>query len=64
VQLLDVCLVEIELGYGAGDLGVGQDAELLAAVHETLDLFEFLKFRYRHFIPFQVWLLPWMGARI
>ena len=46
MQLLDVGLVEIELGDRAGDLGVGQDAELLPAVDEALDLFEFLQFRY------------------
>ena len=46
MQLLDVGLVQIELGYGAGDLGVRQHAELLAPVDESLDLFEFLQFRY------------------
>ena len=46
MQLLDVGLVEIELRDRAGDLGVGQDAELLAAGDEALDLFEFLQFRY------------------
>ncbi len=46
MKLLDVGLVEIKLGYRAGDLRVGQHAELLAAVDESLDLFELLKFRY------------------
>ena len=46
VQLLDIGLVEIELGDRAGDLGVGEHAKLLPAVDESLDLFEFLQFRY------------------
>jgi len=46
VQLFDVCLVEIEFRYRARDLGKRKDTELLAAVDETLDLFEFLQFRY------------------
>ena len=46
MQLLDVSLVEIELGHRAGDLGVGEHAELLPAIDEALDLFEFLQFRY------------------
>ena len=46
VQLLDVCLVEIELRYRPGNLGIREDAELLSAVDEALDLFEFLQFRY------------------
>ena len=46
VKLLDVSLVEIKLGHRAGDLGVGQDAELLTASNEPLDLFEFLQVRY------------------
>ena len=45
MQLLDVGLVEVELGDRAGDLGVGEHAELLA-LDEALDLFEFLQFRY------------------
>ena len=46
VKLLDVRLVEVELRYRASDLGEREHAELLAAVDETLDLFEFLQFRY------------------
>ena len=46
MQLLDVGLVEVELGDGGRDLGVGEHAELLAAVDEALDLFEFLQVRY------------------
>ena len=46
VQLLDVGLVEVQLGDGGGDLGVREHADLLALVDEALDLFEFLKFRY------------------
>src|SRR5262249_20369400 len=46
VQLLDVRLVEIQLGDRAGGLGEGKDAELLAGGDEALDLFEFLQIRY------------------
>ena len=46
VQLLDVGLVEIELGDRVGDLGVREHADLLALGHQALDLFEFLKFDY------------------
>ena len=46
VQLLDVRLVEIQFCDRAIDLGEREYAELLAAVHEVLDLFEFLQFRY------------------
>jgi hypothetical protein len=48
LELLDVALVDVELGDGVVDLGVGQHAELLALDHQALDLFEFLKFRDRH----------------
>ena len=46
VKLLDISLVEVQLRHRAGDLGEGQDAELLTARDEALDLFEFLQFRY------------------
>ncbi len=46
MQLLDVGLIEIQLSYGTGDLGVGENAELLPPVDQSLDLFEFLQFRY------------------
>ena len=46
VQLLDVGLVEIQLGDRVGDLGEREDADLLALGHEALDLFEFLEFHY------------------
>ena len=46
VQFFDVCLVEIELGYRRRNVGVGKNAQLLTAVDEALDLFEFLQFRY------------------
>ena len=45
VQLLDVGLVEVELGRGGLDLGVCEHAELLAACDQALDLFKLLKFR-------------------
>ena len=46
VQLLDVGLVEVELGDRVGDLGEGEHADLLALGQQALDLFEFLKFHY------------------
>ena len=46
VELLDVGFIQIELGHCPGDLRVGEHAELLAAVDEALDLFEFLQIRY------------------
>ena len=46
VQLLDVGLVEIDLGDRRGDLGEREDADLLALGQEALDLFEFLQFDY------------------
>ena len=46
VQLLDVGLVEVELGDRVGDLGVREHADLLALGDEALDLFEFLQFYY------------------
>ncbi len=58
MQVLDVGLVEIELADRGRDLGVRQDAELRAAVDKALDLFEFLKFSYRHLIPFLVACAP------
>jgi hypothetical protein len=47
VQLLDLGFVEADLGRGGRDLGVCEQAELLAACDQTLDLFKLLKFRYR-----------------
>src|SRR4051812_37471167 len=46
VQLLDVGLVEIDLGDSVGDLGVREHADLLALGQEALDLFELLQFDY------------------
>ena len=43
VQLLDVGLVEIDLGDGGLDLGERQDADLLPLEQQALDLFEFLQ---------------------
>jgi hypothetical protein len=54
VQLLDVGLVEIDLGDGASDLGVREHAGQLALRHKALDLFEFLQFGYGHCIRFHV----------
>src|SRR3954452_1891604 len=42
VELLDVSLVEIDLGHGGGDLGVRQHAGLRPLRDQSLDLFEFL----------------------
>jgi len=46
VQLLDVGLIEVKLGNRRRDIGVREHTELLPAIDETLDLFEFLQFRY------------------
>ena len=46
VQLLDVGLVEIDLGDGGLDLGERQDADLLPLEQQSLDLFEFLQINY------------------
>ena len=43
MQLLDVGLVEIDLGDGGLDLGERQDADLLPLEEQSLDLFEFLQ---------------------
>src|SRR3712207_9082623 len=51
VQVLDVGLVEVDLGKGVSNLGVRQHAGLLALGEEELDLLELLKFRYRHPVP-------------
>ena len=53
VQLLDVGLVQVELGHCALDLGVGEHADLLALGEQALDLFQLLKFRLLTFVfPF------------
>jgi hypothetical protein len=44
-QLLDVGVLEPELGRGGRDLGVGEHAELQPARDQTLDLFKLSKFR-------------------
>jgi len=54
VQLLDVGLVEIDLGDGTSDLGIREHAGQLALRHEAFDLFEFLQFGYGHCIRFHV----------
>ena len=51
MQVLDVALVELDLGEGGGDLGVGENAGLLPLRDEQLHLFKFLQFPYRHPIP-------------
>ena len=48
VQLLDVALVELDLGQGGGDLRVREHAGLLALGHQALYLFELLEFGYGH----------------
>ena len=48
MELLDVGLVEIDLGDGGGDLSEGEDTDLLPLQKEALDFFEFLEVNYRH----------------
>ena len=45
MQLLDVGLVDVELGRGGRDLGVCEHADVQSACDQTLDLFKLLKFR-------------------
>ncbi len=45
VELLDVGLVEVDLGHGGGDLAVGDHAVLLALDDEALDLVKLLNLR-------------------
>src|SRR4051812_5890204 len=46
VQLLDVRLVQVDLGHGGGDLRERQDAQLLPLEEQALDFFEFLQVDY------------------
>ena len=46
MELLDVGLVEVELGDRLGDLGEREHADVLALGEQALDLFEFLQFNY------------------
>ena len=44
--ILDVRLVEVDLGDRGGDLGEGQDSDLLPLEEQALHLFEFLQLHY------------------
>ncbi len=46
VQLLDVGLVQVELGHRLGDLRVGEHAHLLALGQQALDLIQLLQLDY------------------
>jgi hypothetical protein len=46
VEVLDVRLVQVQLGHGGRDLGIREDADLRPLGEEALDLFEFLQFHY------------------
>ena len=46
VQLLDVGLVQVELGHRLGDLRVGEHADLLALGQQALDLIQLLQLDY------------------
>ena len=46
MELLDVRLVEIDLGDGERDLGEREDADLLPLEEQPLHLFEFLQINY------------------
>ena len=45
VEVLDVGLVELDLGHGRGDVAVGEHAELLTLGDQRLYFFKLLKFR-------------------
>ena len=46
MQGLDVGVIEVELGGGVHDLGVGEHPDLTAASNQTLDLVTFPKLSY------------------
>ncbi len=46
MELLDVAVVEVDLGQRGRYLGIGEDAGLRALQYEELDLLEFLQFSY------------------
>ena len=48
VELLDVALVDVDLGDRGGDLAEGQHADLLTLGQQVLYLFKFLKLSYKH----------------
>src|SRR4051794_12572912 len=63
VQVLDVGLVELDLGHGGGDVAEGENAQLLASGDQRLYFFKFLDLSYEHsltlFFPgmsFSSWL--------
>ena len=58
VELLDVALVDVDLGDRRGDLAVAEDADLLTLGQQALYLFKLLKLRYQHSIPRSVPLSP------
>ncbi len=51
VEVLDVGLVEVDLGDRRGDVAESQHPELLAPGDEALYLFKFLEFSYEHPCP-------------
>ena len=59
VELLDVALVDVDLGQRLGDLAVGDDALGLALGDEVLDLLELLKFRDQHRLAGSSFLVWW-----
>ena len=46
VELLDVALVQVDLGDRGSDLAEGQHSDLLALAQQILYLFKFLKLSY------------------
>src|SRR4029078_2228528 len=48
VELLDVALVDVDLGDRGGDLAEGQHSDLLTLGQQVLYLFKFLKLSYKH----------------
>src|SRR5690242_9549370 len=67
VEVLDVRLVELDLGNGAGDVTEGQHAQLLALRDQCLHLFKLLDLRYQHsptlFLPGCLWFSWLSGPR-
>ena len=65
VELLDIALVDVDLGDRGGDLAEGQHADLLALGQQVLYLFKFLKLSYKHsrsIAPFLLYL-DLLGSR-
>ena len=62
VEVLDVGLVEVDLGHRGGDVAEGEHAELLTLGDQALYLFKLLKFCYQHLFPIRSLALCGLAA--